>query len=423
MMKFIVVFSLLFTAVNLRAQADGKSVLLLNGYLHIGTGEVLESALVGVKNGKITLVKNSLAYTYKTEEWDTIIDLQGQHIYPGFVAPNSTLGLTEIDAVRATRDYNEVGIYNPHVRSQIAFNVESKVISTVRTNGVLLTQATPRGGSISGTSSVMAMDGWNWEDATVLKDDGIHVNWPSSTQGNWGEGVKRNEQYDAQKREMTTFFDMAEAYTKLPADQQTDGRLDAMKGCFDGKKRVYFHANDIQQLLDIISFSNTYDFKYPVIIGGNDSYLVPKQLIDAGFSVMITRLHSLPEREEDAVDQPFKLPYLLQAAGVPFCLQNEGDMEAMNARNIPFLAGTAKAYGLTEEQAVAAVSLNACKILGIDKDYGSVEEGKSATFFVSVGSAIDMRTNNVTMAIINGVFMSLDNAQKALYEKYEDKYR
>ena len=422
-MKFIVVFSLLFTAVNLRAQADGKSVLLLNGYLHIGTGEVLESALVGVKNGKITLVKNSLAYTYKTKEWDTIIDLQGQHIYPGFVAPNSTLGLTEIDAVRATRDYNEVGIYNPHVRSQIAFNVESKVISTVRTNGVLLTQATPRGGSISGTSSVMAMDGWNWEDATVLKDDGIHVNWPSSTQGNWGEGVKRNEQYDAQKREMTTFFDMAEAYTKLPADQQTDGRLDAMKGCFDGKKRVYFHANDIQQLLDIISFSNTYDFKYPVIIGGNDSYLVPKQLIDAGFSVMITRLHSLPEREEDAVDQPFKLPYLLQAAGVPFCLQNEGDMEAMNARNIPFLAGTAKAYGLTEEQAVAAVSLNACKILGIDKDYGSVEEGKSATFFVSVGSAIDMRTNNVTMAIINGVFMSLDNAQKALYEKYEDKYR
>ncbi len=423
MMKCIVVFSLLFTALNLSAQADGKSVLLLNGYLHIGTGEVLESALVGVKNGKITLVKNSLAYTYKTEEWDTIIDLEGQHIYPGFVAPNSTLGLTEIDAVRATRDYNEVGIYNPHVRSQIAFNVESKVISTVRTNGVLLTQATPRGGSISGTSSVMAMDGWNWEDATVLKDDGIHVNWPSSTQGNWGEGVKRNEQYDAQKREMTTFFDMAEAYTKLPADQQTDGRLDAMKGCFDGKKRVYFHANDIQQLLDIISFSNKYDFKHPVIIGGNDAYLIPKQLIDAGFSVMITRLHSLPEREEDAVDQPFKLPYLLQTAGVPFCLQNEGDMEAMNARNIPFLAGTAKAYGLTEEQAVTAVSLSACKILGIDKDYGSVEEGKSATLFVSVGSAIDMRTNNVTMAMINGLFMSLDNAQKALYEKYEEKYR
>ena len=423
MKKLIVVFSLLFTAVDLSAQADGKSVLLLNGYLHVGNGEVLESALVGVRNGRIALVKNSLAYTYKTEEWDTIIDLEGQHIYPGFVAPNSTLGLTEIDAVRATRDYNEVGIYNPHVRSQIAFNVESKVISTVRTNGVLLTQATPRGGSVSGTSSVMAMDGWNWEDATVLKDDGIHVNWPSSTQGNWGEGVKRNEQYDAQKREMVTFFDMAEAYTKLPADQQTDGRLDAMKGCFEGKKHVYFHANDIQQLLDIISFSNTYDFKHPVIIGGNDAYLVPKQLIDAGFSVMITRLHSLPEREEDAVDQPFKLPYLLQVAGVPFCLQNEGDMEAMNARNIPFLAGTAKAYGLTEEQAVAAVSLSACKILGIDKDYGSVEEGKSATLFVSTGSALDMRSNNLTLAMINGVFMSLENSQKALYEKYEGKYR
>ena len=222
---------------------------------------------------------------------------------------------------------------------------------------------------------------------------------------------------------MMAFFDMADAYTKLPADQQTDGRLDAMKGCFDGKKRVYFHANDIQQLLDIISFSNSYDFKHPVIIGGNDSYLVPKQLIDAGFSVMITRLHSLPEREEDAVDQPFKLPYLLQAAGVPFCLQNEGDMEAMNARNLPFQAGTAMAYGLTEEQAVAAISLSACKILGIDELYGSVEEGKSATLFVSTGSALDMRSNNVTLAMVNGLFMSLDNSQKALYEKYEEKYR
>lgn len=420
-MKFTLVLSFLLSALSITAQGD-QSVLLVNAYLHVGNGDVLESALVGVRKGRITLVKNSLAYTYKAEEWDTIIDVQGQHMYPGFVAPNSTLGLTEIDAVRATRDYNEVGIYNPNVRSQIAFNVESKVISTVRTNGVLLSQATPRGGSISGTSSVMAMDGWNWEDATVLQDDGIHVNWPSSFQYT-GEGIKRSAVYDQQKREMQAFFDMAQAYTKLPSDQQNDGRLDAMKGCFDGKKRVYFHANDIQQLLDIISFSNTYDFKHPVIVGGNDAYLVPKQLIDAGFSVMITRLHSLPEREEDAVDQPFKLPYLLQTAGVPYCLQNEGDMEAMHARNIPFLAGTAMAYGLTEEQAVAAVSLNACKILGIDKDYGSVEEGKSATFFVSVGSAIDMRTNNVTMAMINGFFMSLDNAQKALYEKYVEKYR
>jgi imidazolonepropionase-like amidohydrolase len=151
--------------------------------------------------------------------------------------------------------------------------------------------------------------------------------------------------------------------------------------------------------------------------------LIPKQLIDAGFSIMVTRIHSLPEREEDAVDQPFKLPYLLQQAGVPFCIQNEGDMEAMNARNLPFQAGTAMAYGLTEEQAVAAISLSACKILGIDKDYGSVEEGKSATLFVSTGSALDMRSNNVTLAMINGVFMSLDNSQKALYEKYEGKYR
>ena len=138
---------------------------------------------------------------------------------------------------------------------------------------------------------------------------------------------------------------------------------------------------------------------------------------------MLLRLHSLPEKEEDPIDLPYKLPALLQAGGVKFCLQNEGDMEAMNARNIPFLAGTAKSYGLTEEQAIQSVTLSSCEIMGISKEYGSIEEGKNATLFVSVGSALDMRTNNVTLALINGQFISLDNNQLELYRKYSEKYK
>lgn len=425
-MKYIQLIVLLILTCSLWAQAPQR-VLLLNGYLHIGNGEVIESALVGIQNDKITLVRNSLAYTYDKTEWDTIIDLQGQHIYPAFIAPNSTLGLTEIDAVRATRDFNEVGQYNPHIRSQIAFNVESKVISTVRTNGVLMAQATPRGGDISGTSSVMALSGWNWEDATILQDDGVHVNWPSSMQGGgwWAEpGPKqRNDQYEQQKEELKAFFELAKSYSEKNKKEQCDLRLDAMVDCFKGTKRVYFHADDIQQLLDIIDFANYFDLKFPVIVGGYDSHLVTRKLIDSGFSVMLLRTHSLPENEDDPVDLPFRLPYLLQEAGVKFCLQNHGDMEAMNARNIPFQAGTAMAYGLTEEQAIRSISLSTCEILGIDELYGSIEEGKSATLFVSKGNALDMRTNAVTLAMINGVFMPLGNFQMDLYMKYSKKYR
>lgn len=402
-----------------------NKILLVNGFLHVGNGETMESALIGIENGEISMIKNAYAYTIKEEEWDTIIELRGEHIYPGFVAPNNTLGLTEIDAVRATRDYDEVGTYNPHIRSQIAFNVESKVISTVRTNGVLLTQATPRGGIISGSSAVMKLDGWNWEDATVSANDGIHLNWPATIQGGgwWADPQpkKANEKYGENKQKIYDFFEMAKAYAETD-DPKEDIRLAAMTECFKGKKRVYIHADELQQLVDALEFAEHFDLKFPVIVGGYDSYLITQQLRDAKVPVMIQRPHSLPENQEDDVDQPYKLAALLKEGDVQFCIQNEGDMEAMNARNIPFLAGTAMAYGLSEEDAVRSVSLSACEIMGVDKKYGSIEVGKSATLFVSKGSALDMVTNDVEVALIDGNFVNLMNFQEELYLKYKKKY-
>jgi len=427
MKRHTISLTLIFLLLSSVIFGQEKSILLLNGYLHKGNGEVIESAHIGIRNGKISELKNSLASTYKRDEWDTIVDLMGKHVYPAFIAPNSTLGLTEVDAVRATRDFSEVGTYNPHVRAQIAYNVESKVISTVRTNGVLITQATPRSGEITGTSSVMFLDGWNWEDATLLKDDGIHVNWPSSLQGGgwWAEPAPktRNEKYDEQKKALFDFFTLAKAYSEAGNKIDKDIRLDAMSGCFNSNKRVYLRANDIQELLDVIDFVKHFGLKYPVIVGGYDSHLIGRRLKDSGIPVMLGRTHSLPEHEDDPIDLPFRLPALLKELGIKFCLQNEGGMEAMNARNLPFQAGTAMSYGLSEEEAIRAISLDAAEIMGFAKEYGSIEIGKSATLFVSEGNALDMRTNNVTLALIRGKFMPLTNFQHDLYLKYSEKYK
>jgi hypothetical protein len=429
MKKAVVLRVLIFVFLSVFAEAilaqKPKRILLEHGYLHVGNGTVIENSLVGIENEKISLVKNALTSSYSKKDWDTIIDLKGQHIYPGFVAPNSTLGLTEIDAVKATQDFHEIGIYNPHIRSQIAFNVESDVIATVRSNGVLIAQATPRGGSISGSSALMHLHGWNWEDATIASDDGIHLTWPASIQerGHESSVPKKSDHYEKAKREVYHFFKMSKAYAELEHPVTKDLRFEAMKSCFTGSKRVYIHAMDLQQLVDVLDFVKDFGIKFPVIVGGYDSYLITQQLRDAKVSVMLPRVHSLPENEEDAVDLPYRLPYLLQEGGVKYCLQNEGDMEAMNARNIPFLAGTAKAYGLTEEQAIQAVSLSSCQIMGIGDRYGSVEEGKFATLFASSGNALDMRTNNVTLTMIDGQFISLNNRQKELYKKYSAKYK
>jgi hypothetical protein len=405
---------------------SAQRILIVNGHLHPVVGQEITASLLEMVDGKITGIKNALSTTYIAKDWDTIIDATGQHVYPGFVAPNSTLGLTEVDAIRATNDYNEVGEFNPHVRAQIAFNAESKVVETVKTNGVLLVQSTPRGGSVSGTSSVMFMGGWNWEDATVKPNDGIHVNWPSTAYGGgwWAEPAPKykNEQYTKELNELKQFFQLASTYANakvIPFDQ----RLEAMKDCFLGTKRVYIHANDAQQIIDVMAFVQEFKLPYPVLVGGDDAYLLGQRFIDADIPVMIQRLHRLPEHDEDPVDLPYRLPAILAKMGVLFCLQNEGGMEAMNARNLPFLAGTAMAYGLTEEQALQAITINSCKILGIDQEFGSIEVGKSATIFVSKGPALDMKTNDVTTIVMNGKIQSPVNFQESLYLKYKAKYQ
>lgn len=401
-------------------------ILVLGKQLHIGNGKLLDKPAIGIENGKILFVRNALGYTIKSDEWDTIVRMEDQHIYPGFVAPNSTLGLTEIDAVRATRDFDDVGKWNPHVRSQSAFNVESKVLATVRSNGVFLTQSTPRGGAISGTSSVMATGGWNWEDATILKDDGIHLNWPSNVVGGgwWAEPKpkKLNEKYEEAKSEIKEFLLMAKAYDEIQ-DPEKDVRLEAMKGIFDGNKRVYFHVNELQGMLDVLDLAKELNIQFPVIVGGYYAHLITDQLRDAKVPVMVVKPHSLPDNEQDDLDHTFKLPALLREGGVKFCIQNSGDMEAMNARNIPFLAGTAQAYGLSPEDAVSAISLWSCEIMGLGSNYGSIEKGKSATLFFSTGDALEMISNDVTGGLIDGKFVHLGNHQKDLFEKYKRKYK
>ena len=415
------IFSILFLIAN---SGFTQKVLYTDVTVHVGNGTVIEKAIVGCVADRFVLVKNALTSSYKAKSWDTIVSLQGQHMYPSFVATNTTLGLTEIDAVRATRDFDDVGEFNPHVRTQIAFNTESRVVETVRTNGVLITQATPRGGRVSGASSIMRLFAWNWEDATVLKDDGIHINWPKSTQGGgwWAEPKpkSRNKNYANEILKLMRFFELAKSYDSN--DTPFDLRLEAMKDCFVGTKRVYIHANELQQIHDVIDFVNAFKFPFPVIIGGYDAHLIGQKLKDANIPIMLDRIHGLPQIEDEATDLPYRIPALLSEQGIQFCLQGSGDMEAMNSRNLPFLAGTAMAYGLDEEAAVRSISLDPCKIIGIAADYGSIEKGKKASFFVSVGNALDMMTNDVTLICLDGVLCSTSNFQLELYKRYRDKY-
>ena len=405
---------------NISAQ---KTTLIMGGVAHLGTGEKIENSLIVVRDGKFDLVADASVVRIDPSAFDTIIRAYGKHIYPAFISPNTTLGITEIDRVKATKDYNEVGSYNPNVRSQIAYNTDSKIIKTVRTNGVLITQATPRGGVISGLSSVMYLDGWNWEDATLKADDGIHLNWPSSfnTSGWWAEPgpTSKNKNYDDRVKEIKNYFEIAKSYSQ--DDSKMDLELVAIKGLFEGTRNLYIHANYAKDIRESVRFFKKIGINNIVIVGGRDALNAVSILKENNISVILERVHSLPVNEDAAIDQFYKLPSQLSDNNILFCLAYNGDMEAMGTRNLPFTAGTAVAYGMEMEEAISSISLNTAIILGIEKTTGSIEIGKNATFFISSGDALDMRTNNIELAFIKGIPVDLNNHQKELFEKYKNR--
>jgi len=401
----------------------------MNGTAHIGNDSIIQNSLIGLKDGKIVLVADATTAKLDKSAYDEVIDAGGKHIYPGFIAPNSTLGLTEIESVRATNDFRETGTTLPNVRSLIAYNTDSKIIPTVRSNGVLLAQITPRGGLVSGTSSIVTLDGWNWEDAAYKTDDGIHINWPTIQSRKYLDEdniypgpFEKNKDYVKQTDLLKKLFADAKAYTESADKVEANLRFEAMKGIFSGTQTLFIHSNTVKEMVEAINFAKQNKISKVAIVGGKESWMITDLLKQNEIAVIISRLHDLPTYQEDDIDLPYKLPYLLQKGGVLYCLNNEGDMEAMNTRNLPFLAGTAAAYGLTKEQALGSITLNTAKILGIDKTTGSIESGKDATLFISIGDALDMRSNNVERAFIKGRDIDLNNDQKVLYEKYKTKY-
>ena len=422
--------TVLFSAATLCAWAQptpgpdqSRSILILGATAHLGTGDVLEDCAVGFRNGEIDYVGRS--FQVNRQKYDDILDATGQHLYPGFIVANTTLGLQEIGAVRATQDQYEVGTFRPNVRSVIAFNTDSEIPPTVRTNGVLMGQITPRGGVVSGSSGVVHFDGWNWEDAAIAMVDGIHLNWPSTHHRHRSDGkidIQRRKTYDQQKHEIDRFFGEAQAYAAAPRGSVTDVRHEGMRGLFDGSLCLYVHTNDARAITEAVHFKRDLGIERMAIVGGYDAYLVADLLRENDVAVMLQSVHSLPRFADDDVDLPFKLPKLLMDEGLTVALQVDKRMTEMNSRNLPFYAGTARAYGLTEEQAIQALTRNPARILGIDDQVGTLERGKTATLFLSEGDALDMRTNSLTHAWIEGREIDLDNRQRQLYRKFQTKY-
>jgi imidazolonepropionase-like amidohydrolase len=407
------------------APAQKQPIALVNAVIHPVKNPVIDSGIILFDKGLILDLGTNVIIPAEA----LIIDLEGKHVYPGLIESYSRLGLTEIGAVRSTNDYTEMGQINPNVRAEIAVNPESEHFPVTRSNGIATAITLPRGGIISGKSALIKLDGWTWEEMTLMAPVSMIMNWPQmQVRTGWWRKPEEEQKKDIKKNKelLEKTFKDARAYLAARESAKQKGvpfhkkdlRLDALIPVLKGELPLWITANNLLEIEAAVSWAGQQKIKM-VLVGGADAIYATELLKEKDIPVIITSILRLPVSRDSDIDEPFTLPKKLHRAGIRFCISGTG---ASNVRNLPYHAAKAASYGLPKEEALKAITLYAAEIIGVADRIGSLEKGKEATLMVTDGDPLEIMTK-VEKLYIQGRDIDLMNKHKRLYMKYQKRYQ
>ena len=408
--------------VRMTVPPQSEPVAIQGATIHTVTSGVIENGTILFENGVITAVGANVDIPAGTR----IEDGTGKHIYPGLIDAYSTVGISEIGAVDVSNDINELGDFNPNVRADVAVNAESRHIGTSRSAGVLVAFSTPGGGLVSGMSSALSLEGWSWEEMSMESAAALNVNWPNPNPrrfrgfGGFGAPDEDPPSYEEQVQQLKSFFAEARAYraaVEAGEEVRTDSRYAAMMPVFDRSIPVVVAADGAAQINDAVTWALEEDLRI-VIRGGQDAIHVADRLVANDIPVILTSTMAAPDRDYEGYDGAYTMPARLHEAGVRFAIS--GGAGSLYTNRLPWEAGVAVAFGLPEEEALRAVTINAAEFMGVDDRVGSIEPGKQATFLITDGTPLDM-TNNIEQSYIQGRKIDMMDIQKFFFEKYMTK--
>lgn len=395
--------------------ASDRPVVLTGGTIYPVAGEPIENGTLIFSDGKIVAMGTKI----KMSEGAQVIDVTGKRIYPALIACGTQLGLVEIGAVRATRDQREVGDVNPNVRAEVSVNPDSEIIPVTRANGIGLAMSVPQGGLMSGSSALLRLDGWTWEELTFEAPTGVHVNWPgmrTEVPGDDDATKKRRKSRDENLAKLRAMFEAARAYGARRDGEEVDLRCEALLPVVERKIPAFFHAGNERDIRAAIAFAAEMKIR-AVIVGGREAPRVAKELKAADVAVIYGPVHALPGGRDADYDEVFAGPARLHEAGVKFAIAG---FETSSCRNLPYHAATAAAYGLPPEEALRSITLSPAEILGVGDRVGSLVEGHQATLIVTDGDPLEI-TTNVERMWIDGRAVDLGSRHTQLYEKYRER--
>jgi imidazolonepropionase-like amidohydrolase len=414
--------------VTMPVAPQSQPVVLRGATIHTVTRGTIPNGTIVLERGKIVAIGGAEVAVPRAAK---VVDVTGKHIYPGLIDAYSTVGITEIGAVDVSNDIQELGDFNPNVRAEVAVNAESRHIGTTRSAGVLVAFSTPGGGLVSGLSSAMSLEGWTWEEMSMKGAAALNVNWPDPNArprrfGGGGGGGGGNQPaprtYAEQVQMLKDYFAEARAYRDAVKAKQvvrSDARYAAMIPALNGEIPVIVAANGVAQINDAITWGKEEGLKI-VIRGGADALHVASRLKAENVPVILTSTMAAPERDHEAYDAKYSMPARLHAAGVKFAIS--GGAGALYTNRLPFEAGVAVAFGLPEEEALKAVTLNAAELMGVSDKVGSLDVGKEATLLITTGTPLDM-TSNIEQAYIQGREINMMDIHKWFFQKYMEKVK
>jgi imidazolonepropionase-like amidohydrolase len=409
----------LATATSLSAQVpipappQSGPIALRGATIHTITNGVIDSGTIVFDGGVITAIGADVAIPAGART----VDVTGKHIYPGLVDAYSAVGIDEIGDVGVTDDQNELGDFNPNAQPNIAVNPESRHIGTSRTNGVLVTLTTPSGGLFPGLTSAMSLDGWTWEQMTLEAAAALNIDWPSP-----GADDEDQEDYEEALRTIRDAFARARAYASAResgGSTPSDPRLEAMVPAVRGDIPVVAWADEVTQIQDAVRWAEEEGVRL-VILGGRDAVHVADHLAEQDVPVILTQTMAPPDRDWEPYDAAYARAALLHERGVRIAIS--GGSSAAYTNRLPYEAGVAVAFGLPEDEALAAVTINAAELMGIADRVGSLEPGKDATLLITTGSPLDY-LSSIEQAYIQGREIDMRDIHRFFFEKYMEKLR
>jgi imidazolonepropionase-like amidohydrolase len=399
-----------------------EGIMLRGGTIHTMAGRVIEGGAVLMRDGKIVAVGKN----FTPPEGYRIVDIPGQQVYPGMIDAASMLGVDPDDAA-------EPGLIHPQLKAADAVNPASDHVAGSRANGVTSVIEMPQGDLISGTMSLLRLDGPTQGPAVA-----IHLRFPvletvPVPPHETGEAdddpapsdpiplEEAQADYDRKMRALDSFFDEARAYwraKRAKAKVKPDLRLEAMLPVFDGVTPLFVTAVRERAIREAVAFADKQKIRI-ILADAYESYKCIPLLQEHKIPVVLGPTFTLPLNPDDAYDRSYTTAGELYRAGIKFAIAT---FSARQAHNLPYQAAAAVPFGLPQEEAYRAVSLNAAEIFGMGKSLGSLEEGKTADLIVTDGDPLEFKTK-VNMVFIDGKQVSTDTRQKQLYEKYSSRPR